>query len=113
MGVIEGLNTRLRKNMIYVTKIYHRKDTNIMWYERSSEYAIHLKENFLDNKRIVRFVSEESKDKLSLVTLTVFADRESFDEFQNDRICIEHMTLRNDYYSKFEIINEYPIIIEK
>lgn len=99
--------------MIYITRIYHRKDINTSWYKQSTEYAAHLKENFLDNKRIEKYVSEESKDKLSLITLTIFSSKEDIETFKNDPICVEHMSSRAEYYATNNIVSENPIMIEK
>jgi hypothetical protein len=99
--------------MIYVTRIYHRKDTNTDWYAPSREYSEHLKENYLDTKKVTMVVQEESADGLSLITLSVFSDTESKDLFQSDAVCVEHMKSRENYYSTNLIVSENTVVIEK
>jgi hypothetical protein len=99
--------------MIYVTRIYHRKDSNTSWYIPSTVYREHLIKNYVDTKKVVKMVSEESNDKLSLIDLAIFANDEAKQEFQGDPICKEHMDTRQEYYITNAIVCEHPVIIEK
>jgi hypothetical protein len=99
--------------MIYATRVYHRQDTNIEWYNQSSEYADHLKKNFLDTKKILNVMHEESSDEFSMISLTVFADMDAKLEFENDDVCVKHMADREVYNDDNCIFSEKPIILQK
>lgn len=99
--------------MIYATRIYHRKDTNTIWYEQSSEYSSHLQKNYLETYKILKVAHEESSDKLSLISFTVFADLQAKKDFEADEICSNHMNNRESHNTTNNIISETPVIIEK
>ena len=99
--------------MIYITRIYHRKDTSTDWYEQSSDYSEHLTKNYLKTKKLNKVTHQESEDGLSMITLSVFKDADAREEFNNDPMCKDHMSSREKYYLENGIIGEQAVILEK